>query len=266
MVGGMETALLLWEVCCVPSLLHGSGTWTGISKTTEKQLNKIQNWFLRLVLQVGPGASLAALSWDFSMLEMSLRVKIEKIMFVIYLRNLDNTTLSRRVYEEQKLQCWPGLAEETKLICQYLQIEDCNETQLNKEDYKLLLIQACHLRNEENLRLMAQGKCARILTETYGKKDYIQKKNIHNVRQQFRARYGLQAFAGNYSHDRRFAGSQWLCKCREEQEEEAHLLSGQCKVYGELTLQYDDLTNDDNLVNFFKLLDMLARREELDKE
>lgn len=93
-VGGMETALLLWEVCCVPSLLHGSGTWTGISKNTEKQLNKILNWFLRLVLQVGPGASLAALSWDFSMLEMSLRVQMEKVMFVLYLRNLENTTLS----------------------------------------------------------------------------------------------------------------------------------------------------------------------------
>ena len=108
---------------------------------------------------------------------------------------------------------------------------------------------------------MAKGKCARILTETYGKKEYIEQKNIHNVCQQFRARYGLQPFAGNYFHDRRFAGSQWFCKCREE---EAHLLSGQCKVYGDLTLQYDDLTNDDNLVNFFR--DVLARREELDKE
>ena len=40
-------------------------------------------------------------------------------------------------------------------------------------------------------------------------------------------------------------------------------MSGQCKVYGDLTLQYDDLTNDDNLVSFFN--DVLARREELDK-
>ena len=27
-VGGMETGLLLWEACCVPSLLNGAGTWT----------------------------------------------------------------------------------------------------------------------------------------------------------------------------------------------------------------------------------------------
>ena len=44
-VGGMETALMLWEVCCIPSLLHGAGIWTKISSKTEKQLNRCQNWF-----------------------------------------------------------------------------------------------------------------------------------------------------------------------------------------------------------------------------
>ena len=92
-----------------------------------------------MVLQVGPGASLAAFSWDFLMLEMSIRVKIQKVMFILYLRNFENATLSRIVFEEQKHQCWLGLAEETKLICHYLQIEDCNETQLNKKDKKNLL-------------------------------------------------------------------------------------------------------------------------------
>ena len=61
------------------------------------------------------------------------------------------------------------------------------------------------------------------LTTKNGRKDYVQKKNINNVRQQFRARYGLQLFAGNYSHDERFAGSKWLCKCQEAREEESHL-------------------------------------------
>ena len=33
-LGGMETALMLWETCCVPSLLHGAGTlgWTNPNK------------------------------------------------------------------------------------------------------------------------------------------------------------------------------------------------------------------------------------------
>ena len=59
--GGM--ALVLWERCCIPSLLHGAGTWTNITKATVKKLNSLQQWFLRLVLQVGPGVPLAALGW-----------------------------------------------------------------------------------------------------------------------------------------------------------------------------------------------------------
>ena len=55
-VGGMEAALQLWEACCVPSLLHGAATWVEMSAATELKLNKLQNWFVRLVLQVGPGA------------------------------------------------------------------------------------------------------------------------------------------------------------------------------------------------------------------
>ena len=41
-VGGMETAILLWESCCISSLLHGAGTWTDISGTTEQKLNSLQ--------------------------------------------------------------------------------------------------------------------------------------------------------------------------------------------------------------------------------
>ena len=70
----METALVLWERCCIPPLLHGSGTWTNISKATIKKLNSLQQWFLRLVLQVGPGVPLAALGWETGAMDMGLRV------------------------------------------------------------------------------------------------------------------------------------------------------------------------------------------------
>ena len=79
-VGGMETAILLWEACCIPSLLNGAGTWVNISKATEKRLNQIQYWGLRLFLQVGPGTPHASLLWDFGFLEISLRIKIEKVL------------------------------------------------------------------------------------------------------------------------------------------------------------------------------------------
>ena len=72
-----------------------------------------------------------------------------------------------------------------------------------------------------------------------------------------------QFFAGNYSHDRRFEKSDWLCFCKEAREDESHLTSGQCKVYGDLCENFTDLTDDESLVQFF--IDVLARRDMLEK-
>ena len=89
--GGMETALVLWELCCVPSLLHGAGTWVEITPGTEKRLNSIQQDFLRSVYQVGPGAPLASLCWDTMTLDMCLRVWLEKVMMIVHIRSLEDT-------------------------------------------------------------------------------------------------------------------------------------------------------------------------------
>ena len=100
---------------------------------------------------------------------MSLRVWVEKIMFIIHIRSMDKDSLARRVYEEQKNQKWPGLASETVLFCQMLNIEDCNVTNITKTLYRNTVVQACHKKNKLNLRKQAKGKCSRIVDELYGK-------------------------------------------------------------------------------------------------
>ena len=263
MVGGMETALLLWEACCIPSLLHGAGTWVDISETTIKKLNQIQFWFLRLALQVGQGAPRASLLWDNQVLYMQLRVWKEKILLVIHIRNLDENSIANQIYKEQKEKQFSGLALETKSICQSLNIEDCNATLLDKISYMKIVTNALHTKNEQMLRLLAQGKCERINSEEYGKKEYISSKDIASVRQQYRTRFGLQNFAGNYSNDNRFAKTNWLCRCLESRENEPHLTSGNCKVFGHLNERFGDLSDDENLVLFFK--EVLATRDQMDE-
>jgi hypothetical protein len=265
-VGGMETALLLWEACCVPSLLHGAGTWVDITPETERRLNALQNWFVRLMLRVGPGAPTASLCWDTGLLDMGLRVWREKLMMILSLRSLGEGTLARQVYEEQKARQWPGLASEASRICKELDIEDCNETNIPKMNYKKIIIKACQEEQRRRLTKLAEGrvKCSRIATENFQKKEYISNSRISEVRQWFMTRYGMQPFAGNYSHDKRFAKSQWLCWCREAREEEQHLLSGACRVYGDIRARFGELQEDSDLVAFFG--EILERREELEEE
>ena len=79
-----------------------------------------------------------------------------------------------------------------------------------------------------------------------------------------KTRWGLQDFAGNYSHDRRFAKSNWLCRCKTDREEEGHIVSGRCEVYEDLRSQFGDLGEDENLVKYFQAV--LDRRDSLEDE
>ena len=40
-VGGMESALTMWEACCIPTLLSGAGTWTEIQPAVERRLDAL---------------------------------------------------------------------------------------------------------------------------------------------------------------------------------------------------------------------------------
>ena len=102
------------------------------------------------------------------------------------------------------------------------------------------------------------------MKEPYGRKKYIEGKIIQNVREQYRTRVGLQAFAGNYSHDKRFSKTQWICRCEDSIESEAHLTEGQCPVYGNLKEKYQNIDNDEDLIRLFN--EILEMRETLEEE
>ena len=59
-------------------------------------------------------------------------------------------------------------------------------------------------------------------------------RNIENARNKFRARFGLTDFAGNYTHIKKYAKTDWLYLCQQSNESESHLMTVKCKVYGDL--------------------------------
>ena len=242
------------------------GTWVDISTATIKSLNNLQRWFLRLVLQVPQGTPIASLTWETGTMEMGLRVKMEKLLLLLHIRSLDEDSLAQKIYEEQKQNEWPGLAKETKEICKYLNIEDVNTTNESKKNYRKIVTKACKLKDEVELRGMAEKttKCERIMKDDYGQKKYVKMLNIQRARETFRTRTNMQRFAGNFTHDRHFAATGWMCRCRVEREELAHLTSGTCPVYMDIFQKFDDLSTDESLVSFFG--EILARRDALDKE
>ena len=264
--GGLGTALLLWETCVIPSLLYGACTWVEMTAATVRRLNNIQRWFARLILQVGPGAPLVALTRETGLLEMGLRVDREKLMFVLHLRSLGEETLARQIYEEQKNKMLPGLAKETEEICKRLNIEDINKTNLSSKDFKVLVTEACkredeaqHIKQSDN-----KEKCNNIMKSTHGVQEYFEKSSLKEARETFISRTKLQPFAGNYSKDKRFLKTDWKCRCLLSKEDESHIKDGNCPIYEDIREKYDDLEDDKNLVSFFR--EVLSRRNALDEE
>ena len=119
---------------------------------------------------------------------------------------MPNKICANKIYNEQRKEGWPSLAKETKEICEELNITDVNTTYLTKNEYKLLVDGAIKRKNEEWLRKEAEGKqkCEKIMRETFGKKNYITKNKVGEVRNIFKARVGMSEFADNFSKDKRF--------------------------------------------------------------
>ena len=47
-------------------------------------------------------------------------------------------------------------------------------------------------------------------------------------------------------------------------EKESHIISGNCEVYEDIRVKYDDLEDEENLLKFFK--EVIERRERLEEE
>ena len=74
----------------------------------------------------------------------------------------------------------------------------------------------------------------------------------------------MNPFAGNFANDKRFARNGALCRCQLAAEEESHLLSGNCPIFGSIREKYEDLNDDENLVKFFN--EVLSMRDEIDEQ
>ena len=84
----------LWERAMIPSLLSGAGTWTWITSNEEDKLDKIQDFFWRVMLRVPESCPRVALRAETRMISMKHRIWQEKVLLLrrIKRQNADTTT------------------------------------------------------------------------------------------------------------------------------------------------------------------------------
>ena len=73
-IGGFRSAIHLFEMAIIPTLLYNAETWIGISKESEEKLGNLQLFFLRLAMKVPQGTPKLRLRSEKGVLSMKLRV------------------------------------------------------------------------------------------------------------------------------------------------------------------------------------------------
>ena len=71
-------------------------------------------------------------------------------------------------------------------------------------------------------------------------------------------------FAGNFSKDRRFLPTHWMCRCGVGREEEEHIKVTSCTLYQDILVKYSDLSEDNQLARFYA--EVLDWRDKFDRE
>ena len=132
-VGGMQSAIDLYESCIIPSLLSNSGTWTEVGQETINMLDKIQDTFGRVLLSLPKSAQRASLQAALGLVGMKWRVWQEKILLAQAIRNQEEGGLASEILEEQLAMAWPGLGKEVSEICAHLKLPDASRMEIDKE-------------------------------------------------------------------------------------------------------------------------------------
>ena len=85
-VGGLMGGLDLWELAVIPMLLYNSETWNEIDEEVIKELDDIQNQFLRVMFEVPTSTPKPILSWDTATIGIQNKIDARKLKLAIHLQ------------------------------------------------------------------------------------------------------------------------------------------------------------------------------------
>jgi hypothetical protein len=256
-LGGMMGALDLWNLAVVPSLMNNCSTWIGITNRQEQKLENLQEQFIRLMMEVPVSTPKVAFRAETGLLSMKHRVWVDKLSLLMAIQR--STGLANQLYKEQAAQGWPGLAIETRNICEAIGISDINSYEVSKKD--ILKAVKAHDGIELQERMEKYEKIDKIKEDNPTvAKQYLETRSIYDCRMIFRIRTEMLDLKDNMR--RRYKGSNTHCEaCNQEvPESQAHVMV--CPAYQEFRAGRN-LSEDKDLVLFYR--DVLNSRQKREK-
>jgi hypothetical protein len=262
-IGVMMAAWELWEKAMLPSLLSGAGTWVGITEKEIEKCDKLQDMFWRVMLEVPESCPKVALRAETRMIGMKHRIWEQKLLLTKRIKNLDPSYLSKRIYEEQRTNEWPGLVMEAKEICQELEIPDVNVNIISDRDIKRAVLE--HHDRQLVEEVSKSKKMMKHKGDNFGTvQDYMKGKSIQNCRMAFRIRCELvKDIKGNFKDMYRKKGGEkeLLCEDCDSNTIQTQSHCMECPQWVELRRGLEMSKIEDVVVFFQQMLKERLRRK-----
>ena len=107
-VGGMAGAIDLWEMGICTKLLANCGSWVGASKQAFKQLNLLQDSYLRMTYSCPPSTPIPALRALAGVWDIEHKVALEKVCLITTILHCREKNNYARELLEEELVLWLG--------------------------------------------------------------------------------------------------------------------------------------------------------------
>jgi hypothetical protein len=110
-------AIDVWEMGICAKLLANCGSWVAIRKKAFKQLNELQNSYLRMTYSCPPSTPIPALRALAGLWDMEHKVAMELVyLTTTILHNRDDDNYARELLMEELSTGWGGITKEVQNI------------------------------------------------------------------------------------------------------------------------------------------------------
>ena len=251
-VGGAMAAFDLWEAAVLPALLYNSDTWVEISTKTLETLEELQHYFVRSLLKIPASTPKPSLLSETGLLSMKHRIMAGKLIFANCLKNMEEETLAKQIFEEQVKRGWPGLARESEKFCQELGLPNILKERIDKKKWETMVKKSVLENHQSELKERMEGlkKLEGIVKDNLEIKEYFKFRNLEDTRVMFRLRTRMLELKANQKNNPTFRKEGWKCDgCKQEIENEKHVM--ECTSYDHVRVG-KKLEVDKDLISYFK--------------
>ena len=130
-------------------VLYACETWTNLTKTQVKDLKKLQKDAVTITNSLPQSLPYDGIVFECGLMPMEFRIKEKRLIYFHKILNMNESRLTKNVYEEQKRLNFPNrwykeVINDLKMID--INLKECQPKNLTKEQWKKIVRE----KNEQN--------------------------------------------------------------------------------------------------------------------